>query len=107
MEVLRQYIVIICSVALLFPSVISLAHISAHQDEEACTNLSDTHFHKESLECELCDFRLTHLDTFSPAAYTTFVPPIVRVQYYDSYQFLSDYQKLPFELRGPPASLST
>lgn len=104
MEEFKKYVLIFCSIILLFPTVVSLAHISAHQNEEPCTNLSDTHFHKESLECELCDFRLTNLNTFSPENYTTFVPKILRVQFFDSYQFLSDYQKLSCELRGPPAT---
>ncbi|HSP40353.1 MAG TPA: hypothetical protein VLN46_02895 [Gillisia sp.] len=104
MEILKQYILVLCSIALLFPSFVSLAHISAHQDERACTELFDTHFHKKSLECELCDFRLTNLNTFTPVTFTVFVPQIAGLQFFDSYQFLSDYQKLSFELRGPPAS---
>ncbi len=104
MEVLKRYILILCSIALLFPSIFSLAHISEHQDEQVCANFSDTHFHKKSLECELCDFRLTNLNTFTPVTFTAFIPQMAGVQFFDTYQFLSDYQKLSFELRGPPGS---
>ncbi len=82
--------------------MVSMAHISAHQEEKVCTNLSDTHFHKKSLECELCDFRLTNLNIFTPVNFTAYTPKMAAVQFFDPYQFLSDFQKLSFELRGPP-----
>ena len=102
MELFRKYILVLCSVALLFPTFVSLAHISAHQNEKPCANLSDTHFHEKSFDCELCDFRLTNLNTFTTADYTFFLPKKPAVQFFNYYQFLSDYQKLSFELRGPP-----
>lgn len=103
MEAFRKYIIILCSLILLFPSFIGLAHISTHQNEEPCANLSDTHFHEKSLECELCDFRLTNLYIFTPVTFDLLPPKIPTVQFFNSYQFLSDYQRLSFERRGPPA----
>lgn len=104
MEKLKRFSLVLCSIALLFPSVLSLMHISAHQEEVACTNVSDTHIHKKNLECELCDFRLTNLHTFTPVVLTFIEPSIPGSQPIYIYQILSDYQKLSFELRGPPAS---
>lgn len=103
MELLKKYFIVFTIIALLFPSIVSLAHIGAHQDEVVCTNLSVTHIHKKSFDCELCDFRLTNLTTFSPITFTPFIPGVNGVKLFDSYQFLSDYQKLAFKLRGPPA----
>lgn len=103
MEIVRKYFIILCSFALLFPSIMSLAHISAHQNEIACNNFSDTHIHKKSLECELCDFRLTNLTTFSLVNFKLYEANYVTVIFFDSYQFLSNYQRLSFELRGPPS----
>jgi|SRR5690606_17141673 len=103
MEILKKYIVVLSTILLLFPSFVSIVHINAHNDEIACFNLSDPHFHEKSFGCEICDFRLTNLTTFSPLSFTPFIPNIRLASFFDSYQFLSDYQKLSFELRGPPA----
>ena len=104
MEILKKYFIILSTIALLFPSIVSLAHINAHHDEVACFNFADNHIHKKSFDCELCDFRITNLTTFSPVTFTPFVPDYPGATFLYSYQFLSDYQKLPFELRGPPAT---
>ena len=103
MENFKKYIIIFSTAALLFPSIASLAHINAHHDEAACFNFSDTHLHKKSFDCELCDFRLTNFTTFYPVSFTPVIPDSPIANFFDSYQFLSDYQKLPFALRGPPA----
>lgn len=102
MEILKKYIIIFSTAALLFPSIVSLAHINEHHDEASCFNFSDTHFHKKSFDCELCDFRLTNFVTFYSVNFTPVTPDFPVANFYDSYQFLSDYQKLPFALRGPP-----
>lgn|SRR5690606_17299658 len=103
MEILKKYIIIFSTVSLLFPSFVSLAHINSHHSEEACFNFSDTHFHEKSFDCELCDFRLNNFTAFTPVTFTPFTPAVSGPTFFDSYQFLSDYQKLPFELRGPPS----
>jgi len=92
MEILKKYIIIFSTIALLFPSIVSLAHINVHHDEAACFNFSDTHIHKKSFDCEICDFRLTNFTTFSPVSFTLFVPDAPGATFLDSYQFLSDYQ---------------
>lgn len=103
MKILKKYIIIFSTITLLFPSIVSLAHIDDHLDEISCFNFSDTHFHKKSFDCELCDFRLTSFTTFSPITFTPFIPETPGAVFLGFYQSLSDYQKLPFELRGPPS----
>lgn len=104
MEILRKYIIVFSTIALLFPSIVSLAHINTHHDEAACFNFSDTHIHKKSFDCKLCDFRVTNLTTFSPLSFTPFIKGVPGATFFDSYKFLSDCKNLPFELRGPPAT---
>ena len=92
------------AVALLFPSAVSISHIYAHKNEVVCTDYFDTHLHKKNIECELCKFHPTPvivLDLFNFNLYQAYS---INKKNLNHYQFLSDYQKLSFELRGPPAS---
>ena len=103
MELVKKYSLILFSAALLFPSIVSLTHIFAHEEQEICTNYKDAHFHKKSLDCELCDLRLQKVLAFESVNYQFFIPYIPTIKSTDFYLFLSDHQKLPFALRGPPA----
>ena len=103
MPLVKKYSLIFFSVALLFPSMVNLTHIFAHEEQEICTNYKDAHFHKKSLDCELCDLRTQNILAFESVKYQLFLPYTPTIKSTDFYQFLSDYQKLPFALRGPPA----
>ena len=103
MELVKKYSFFLFSAALLFPSIVSLSHIFAHEEQEICTNYKDAHFHKKSLDCELCDLRTQNVLAFESVDCQLFIPYIPTIKSTDFYQFLSDYQKLPFALRGPPA----
>lgn len=89
---------------LLFPSAVSFAHIFSGHTHEVCINYADDHFHAKSLDCDLHSFHK------NPAVVVNFVKfePVLSntptLKFFDFYQFLSDYQKLPYELRGPPLS---
>jgi len=91
-------------VALLFPSAVSISHIYAHEKEVVCTDYFDTHLHKKNIECHLCDLRTTPIITFDLFNFNLYQPLSVDKKFYNHYQFLSDFQKLSFELRGPPSS---
>ena len=106
MEQLKKYSLLFFSAALLFPSIVNLTHMFAHNDEEVCFNFKDAHFHKKSLDCELCDLRTQNVLAFESIDYQHFIPYIPTIKSTDFYQFLSDYQKLPFALRGPPAQIN-
>jgi hypothetical protein len=67
-----------------------------------CFNYADEHFHQSSLDCDLHSY---HQSPALAADFINFEPLLekqVKKQFFDFYQFLSDYQRLPFELRGPP-----
>lgn len=104
MESVKKYSLIFFAVALLFPNLVGLSHIFAHQDHEACFDFTQTHYHKKSLDCELSDLRNNQLMAFEALNYQFYFPFIPILKSTDFYQLLSDYQKLAFELRGPPAN---
>ncbi|QED37097.1 hypothetical protein FK178_04950 [Antarcticibacterium arcticum] len=106
MEIVKEYTLIFFAVALLFPSAVSLSHMFAHQEHEACFDFTETHYHKKTLDCELCDLRSNQLLAFKVENYQFYIPYIPKLRSTDFYQFLSDFQKLPFALRGPPAFVS-
>ncbi len=105
MNIIKNFLLVIFSVAILAPSLVSLGHILNHEQQEVCTDLSSTHFHEKTFECELCDFRISFGKIFIPVKYDLYLPEIPSEHFSNPYQFLSDYQKLSFELRGPPANV--
>ncbi|CAN5163481.1 hypothetical protein BH23BAC2_BH23BAC2_08300 [soil metagenome] len=102
MEVLKKYLLIFFSAAILFPVVVNLVHIFGHQEEVICSNFTDAHYHKKSFDCKLCDLRTTGLVLFEPCNYNLYIPQSTPTITSSNYNFLSDYQSLAFENRGPP-----
>lgn len=95
---------IFMAISLLLPSAASLTHIFAHQEQVTCSDINDSHYHSERLDCELCKLHTTPFLTFEISNYTLYQPPVENRKFDNPYFFLSDYQKLPFALRGPPVS---
>ncbi len=87
---------------LLMPSALSFSHIFSGHGHELCDNYADEHFHATSIDCELHSFNNNPALIASFINFETFDEKHVKKQFFDFYQFLSDYQRLPFELRGPP-----
>lgn len=90
---------------LLLPGAVSFAHIFSDHSHNVCINYADNHFHAKNLDCDLHSFHK------NPAVVVDFIkfkpvsPNTPALKFFDFYQFLSDYQKLPFEPRGPPTSV--
>jgi len=93
-------------VALLFPSAVSIIHINAHEKQEVCHNYFDTHFHKKNIDCELCKFLPAQIIAFDLFNFNLYQAIPANKKFFNHYQFLSDFQKLAYDLRGPPASIS-
>lgn len=87
---------------LLMPSALSFSHIFSGHGHELCFNYADEHFHASSIDCELHSFHKNPALATSFINFEPFAEKRVKKQFFDFYQFLSDYQRLPFELRGPP-----
>lgn len=92
------------SAGVLLPSAASLSHIFAHQEQLVCSDFSDSHYHTQRLDCELCNLHTTPFLTFEIFNFDLFQPLVVNRKFENPYFFLSDFQKLSFELRGPPIS---
>jgi len=106
LTIFQKYILSFMVVALLFPSAVSLSHIYAHEKQELCHNYFDTHLHKKNIDCALCKFHPTPVIAFDLFRFNLQQAIPANKKFFNHYQFLSDFQKLSFELRGPPASTS-
>lgn len=103
MKALKHIFLLTTALVILIPAAISFAHIFSNHTHEVCVNYADEHFHKDNLECELSKFHKNPALELSFIDFETipeFLPGQSLPNYYD---FLSEYQELPFELRGPPA----
>jgi hypothetical protein len=101
-SIVFKSLIITLVITLLVPSFVKLAHAFENHKHEICVTPQKTHFHKFDLDCEFYKFKT------SPQIAITFeysenlnvekiALPIV-----SQYQFISDYQRLSFSLRGPP-----
>lgn len=102
MKEIQKYGLIFLSALLIFPAIINLAHVFSGHDHHYCNHYSDSHFHKENIDCELFKFQQSPVAHFEIFSFTIFNPEIKTSGFTSLYWFLSEYQKLSFSLRGPP-----
>lgn len=93
-------------VLLTLPSAVKLFHAFEHQSHDVVQcldNKPDAHLHEYHFDCDFYKFQLSNLFTISSPTFdfitTTNRKKIANTQY----NFLSDYQRLHFSLRGPPS----
>lgn len=89
--------------ALLLPAALKAVHVFEHHHHKVCNGDTTTHFHQVDLDCEFQKFQLNHSFTFSPQSIKLFSPEEAPLKNVSQYFFVSEYQRLPFSLRGPPA----
>lgn len=87
---------------LLFPSAVKLAHVFANHQHTYCNHYSESHFHQKNLDCQLSSFHQAPFSFPGFINYKVYEPEIQNSGFDHIYFFLSEYQKLPFSLRGPP-----
>lgn len=104
MSIIQKYGLLGLAHILLLPSFLSFNHVFVHDFNIACDDHSTTHLHQSSLDCELCDFHPSPIITFNFSNYELNEVIPINKKFFNSYEFLSDFQKLSFALRGPPAS---
>lgn len=100
-EILKIILAAIFSLALLFPTVVKLAHTFEGHDHEVCTDFS-VHIHKKQLDCSICDF---HFSIFSFEAQS--LPEFAAIHSFHktkSFYLLPEFaiNKIHYFLRGPP-----
>ena len=103
MNLFQKFIIYSFTAALLFPPAVSAVHIFIHQEQPICKNYAEVHFHKKPVDCPLCKLHPNHLLSFHIFNYNVYRTFTIEKKFLNPYQFLSDYQKLSFELRGPPS----
>ncbi|MDT0685606.1 hypothetical protein [Autumnicola psychrophila] len=102
MKSFQNIFLVLSAVLILLPSAISFAHIFSSHGHQLCDNYSESHYHAKPVDCDLYKF---HKTPGLQLEFLTLEPVEIKVQQnviFNYYQFLSDYQKLPFEQRGPP-----
>ena len=101
-SMLFKGLIITLVMALIVPSFVKFAHAFENHKHEICTKPQKTHFHEFDLDCEFYKFKI------SPQIAITFnynqnldILEVTKT-IISQYQFVSDYQRLSFSLRGPP-----
>ncbi|HET8885059.1 MAG TPA: hypothetical protein VFM70_01770 [Salinimicrobium sp.] len=98
---MKKIALLILAVLLLFPSAVSFAHIFAQHEHKVCSKHT-VHIHQKNFECELFKFKPSPIFTTDFIEFRSDFVASPDAFYPETYQFLSDYQKLAFALRGPP-----
>lgn len=95
-------LIITIVITLLVPSFVKLAHAFENHKHEICITPQKEHFHEYDIDCEFYKFKT------NPQIAVVFDYPEdllikkISVPIISQYQFISDYQRLSFSLRGPP-----
>lgn len=105
MQDIKQHIVIkLLAMALVLavaiPTVVKFEHIFEDHKHEVCTGEKEHHIHQIDIDCEFYKFKLNHVFsvTFGDHTFLCIEENFKIVS--SQYQFISDYQRLPFSLRG-------
>lgn len=89
-------------VALLLPYITKLTHVFTHHHHEVCKGESQTHLHSLDQDCSFYQFKINQTFTFELYDFELFTPTDNHKILTSQYQFVSEYQRLHFSLRGPP-----
>ena len=104
MKIFQKYGIIGLAFILLLPSILNSNHVFAHEFNFGCDDTSTTHIHQSNLGCELCKFHPTPIISLQLFNFNPYEPLPSNKEFNNYYEFLSEYQKLSFVLRGPPTS---
>ncbi|MEH6536032.1 MAG: hypothetical protein V7719_06540 [Psychroserpens sp.] len=87
---------------LLVPTVVKFSHALTNHKHEVCLDKYQTHFHNVDIDCDFYKFKLQTQTTTVIVDYDMFSLENNHKTIAYHYDFLSDYQRLHFSLRGPP-----
>lgn len=107
MQTIKQHITfraatLVLVFAFLLPSAVKFAHIFEHHEHEVCHNEYEAHLHTLNVDCDFYKFKLATSFTIPNYNVEIFQPQHTYLKSDSHYDFLSDYQRLHFSLRGPP-----
>lgn len=95
-------LIITLVITLLVPSFVKLAHAFENHEHEICLKAQKEHFHKIDIDCEFYKFKTSPQIAVSFDYQETPVIKKITTPIISQYLFISDYQRLSFNLRGPP-----
>jgi hypothetical protein len=101
-HIILRFVTITLVAALMTPLVVKLSHIYKDHVHEVCTSVQAEHLHEIDLDCEFYKFKVSNEFTYTirsrtPVILTKEIKPVI-----SQYNFISDFEKLSFALRGPP-----
>ena len=102
MKALKNIILLFGAVLILLPSAVSFSHIFLGHSHKLCDNYAEHHYHAKSVDCDLFHFQKNPALEIDIPVFTFIIFEYREKLTYDYYQFLNDYEALPFDLRGPP-----
>ncbi len=102
-HIIFKLLTMLLVLTLLVPSAVKLAHVFEHHEHEVCQGGDTTHIHKVDLDCEFQKFQLNNNFTFSDITFEVFQCNKNSKAIISQYNFISNYQRLHFSLRGPPS----
>ncbi|RNC87346.1 MAG: hypothetical protein ED556_07625 [Winogradskyella sp.] len=88
--------------AIITPTLVKFSHGFQDHEHEVCYGESSSHLHEIDIDCEFYKFKLNtqYVDKFKKVEVLTL--DNISDEINSQYNFISDYQKLQFSLRGPP-----
>lgn len=83
--------------------MVSFSHIFSKHHHELCDNYAEHHYHSKAVDCDLHKFHKNPALKIELPTYELVLEDAGSKLYYNYYDFLNDFEPLPFDLRGPPA----
>ncbi|MBZ9728966.1 hypothetical protein LB467_04645 [Salegentibacter sp. JZCK2] len=105
MKIFKYITSILMGALLLLPAIISFSHTFTGHGHELCPNYADKHFHENNLDCDLHSYNQSPVLAADFINFESVLEKEINKQFFKFYHFLNNYQKLPFELRGPPLAV--
>jgi hypothetical protein len=107
MQYIKEHIIfktltIVLVIALITPTLVKIAHVFENHKHEVCKSKQQAHLHTLDLDCEFYKFKVNNTFTFKAVNYNLYSVVDYHKIVSSQYQFISDYQRLSFALRGPP-----
>ena len=101
-HILFKILTIILVIALITPTLAKLGHIFESHTHEVCTIGQQSHLHTLDIDCEFYKFKTSKNFTFTVISYNLLLIKNNHIHFHSQYEFITEYQHLPFALRGPP-----
>ncbi len=101
-HIIFKTLTIVLVISLITPTLVKFAHVFENHKHEVCLSKQQAHLHTLDLECEFYKFKVNNTFTFKVVNFNLLSIVNNHKVYSSQYQFISEYQRLSFALRGPP-----